>query len=119
MATVEEMKDKVEKQVDQEAMYRAVSTATVKLKEPFTHTGETYTEIKMDFASLTGEQFEAIDDELTVMGAFVVLPTASRKYQRILAAKAAGVPSDVIEALPAREYLAVVNAARRFLQATV
>lgn len=118
MARIEEMKNDLEKKVDPEAVYLAVSRVTVKLSQPITHTGETYTEVTMNFGALTGKDFENIDDEITTMNRFVAIPSASRLYQRVLAAKAAGIPSDVIEALPARDYLAVVAAARRFLQAT-
>ena len=116
MDTAEQMEEKLESK--RETLLKKAECVTVKLSKPYEHTGVTYSEIKMDFSSLTGVQFEAIDDELIATGAIIVSPQASRRYQKLLAAKAAGIPSDVIETLNARDYLAVVNAAKLFLQLT-
>lgn len=80
--------------------------------------GEKVLELDMDFEGLTGRDMEAIDVEIGAMGLRGTLPAYSRKYQRMLAAKAAKVPNDVIEHLPLADYNAVVNAAQNFLFVT-
>jgi hypothetical protein len=67
---------------------------------------------------MTGADMEAIDDEMAAMGITVESAARSRRYQRIFAAKAGSVPSDMIEKLPVADYNAITNAARLFLLVT-
>lgn len=86
----------------------------ITLSKPFEFCGETYEKIEMDFDKLTGADIEAIEEELYAQTKFVVVKEEwSKRYQRHLAAKAAGVPNDMIEALPARDYKKIVKAAER------
>lgn len=92
------------------------SVVEIEFTAPFTYAGKTYDGAHMDFSRLTGRDIEAIDDELG--GALPAFPQNSRKYQKLLAAKASRIPSDAITHLPAADYNAMVNAARNFLIAT-
>lgn len=114
----DEVKDAKEKAGGQESLVRRFGHETLRLSKPFTWCGKTYEELDMDFEALTGLDMEAIDDEIGAMGLRGTIPAYSRKYQRMLAAKAAKVPSDVIEHLPLADYNAVVNAAQNFLFVT-
>lgn len=114
----ERLEEETEKLGGRESIIRRFSHETVKLSKPFEWCGKTYEEIDMDFEGLTGQTMEAIDDEIGAMGLRGTIPAYSRKYQRMLAAKAAKVPSDVIEHLPLVDYNAVVNAAQNFLFVT-
>lgn len=91
---------------------------TVTFTKPFEWCGVKYEKMEMNFEALTGEDLEAIDDELAAMGRLVPEPRSSRIYQRILAARAANVPSDMVQKLPAADYSAVMRAARNFLTVT-
>ena len=85
------------------------------LSAPFTWEDRTYRELDFDFMSLTGADMEAIDDELTMMRVNVSIPSQSRKYQKMLAARAAKIPSDVLEHMPLADYNAITAMARVFL----
>ncbi|MCD8052260.1 MAG: phage tail assembly protein [Clostridiales bacterium] len=113
-AAIEEM----ETELDMDAEIKRASDVTVRLSKPMNYEGKTYTKLELDFNGMTGRDMEAIDDELQALGVIIANPTLSHKYQRILAARAAGVPSDMLEHLPLRDYQKVTNAVRRFLLAT-
>ena len=95
-----------------------VTHAYHKLSKPFEFCGQTYTELDMDFEGLTGRVMESIDDELGAMGITIAIPAISHRYQRMVAARAAHVPSDMIEQLPLGDYNKITGAARRFLLVT-
>ena len=88
---------------------------TYKMTTPFTWEDTTYDELEFDFLGLTGADMEAIDDELMMMRVNVAVPSQSRKYQKMLAARAAHIPSDVIEHMPLADYNAITGMARNFL----
>ena len=110
--------EQLEESLDMEQEIASASKTVIHLSKPFEWCDEVYKKLELDFDGLTGVDMEAIDDEMLAMNLLVGAPLASRRYQRILAARAAHVPSDVIEHLPARDYNAVITATRRFLQAT-
>ena len=115
---VEDLKDQIEElegKIGEKETAGRFDRVTVKLSKPMSWAGEEYTEIVMKFDELTGEDMEALDDELQQQGTFVVAPTASRIYLRHFAARAARVPSDMIRKLPAKEYNRITTAARNFL----
>lgn len=117
-----ELADKLEEAVKEaggrERLIHRFGTAVVKLGRPFEWCGKTYEEISMDFEGLKGRDMEAIDDEIGAMGLRGLVPAYSRMYQRLLAARASGIPSDVIENLPLQDYNAIVTAAQNFLFVT-
>ncbi len=88
---------------------------THNFKEPVEIMGKTCSAITFYFDRLTGEDIEAIEDELMDQNKYVLTPETSSPFQCILAAKAAGVPSDEIRRLPVHEYMKIKNAARNFL----
>lgn len=110
--------NELEAELNIEAEIKRLRCITIKLSKPFTYEGKTYEEITMDFEGLTGRDIEAIDDELAAFGIVIPNPNISHKYQRLLAARAAGVPSDMLNALPAQDYNKITFTARRFLLAT-
>ena len=72
--------------------------------KPFEYEGKTYTKRVFDFEKLSGE--------------YALSPEISTSFLSKLAARAAGVASDVIEHLPAREFGKVKNKSRDFLIST-
>lgn len=113
--------DELENDIDMEELIKDIGVVTVKLSKPFTYEEKTYNEIRMDFEGMTGRDIENIDAQFYGIGEFLTVqinPNQNHKYQRYFAAAAAGVPSDMIRALPARDYNKIVKAAQDFLLAT-
>lgn len=97
---------------------RRFSKTELQLSKPFVWCGKTWEKVDLDFEALTGVDMEAIDDELNAMGIRGGPPADNRRYQRMLAARAGGLPADAIEHMPLADYNAIVNAARYFLIVT-
>lgn len=108
----------VEKVGGREAVIQRLGDVTVKLSKPVMLKGKEVTELHMDFLSMTGLDMELIDDKIGATELRGLLPAYSRKYQRILAARAANVPDELILKLPMADYSVVVGAARNFLLVT-
>ena len=68
-----------------------------------------------DFEGLTGQDLIDIETEMMAMGEFVLSPEISTSFLCRLAAKAAGIGSDVILHLPIREFSKVKSKAQNFL----
>ena len=89
----------------------------------YTHTFKTpvviedkkYTSLTFYFESLTGQDIEAIEEELQDQNKYVLTPEISSAFQSMLAARAAKIPADAIRRLPLRDYMAIKNRARNFL----
>ena len=76
-------------------------------KKPREIEGKKYTKLTFYFDNLTGEDIEAVEQELADQNKYA--------FQCILAAKAAGVASDEIRRLPVGDYMKIKNKARDFL----
>lgn len=113
---VDEVREATEEAGGRKALADKFGVVDIELSAPFEWCGVTYEQVHLDFSSLTGRDMEAIDDEMGAAG--IRFPADSRKYQRILAAKASKIPSDAIRNMPAADYNAIVNAARYFLIVT-
>lgn len=84
-------------------------------KIPFEYEGQKYKTITFNFKKLTGADFIAVENEMTNNGEYALDPTLSRSYLSKLASKASGIPSDVVEAMPARDFKKITDAVRNFL----
>ena len=67
------------------------------------------------FEKLTGEDVEAIEEELQDQNKYVLTPEVSSVFQTMLAARAAGVGADEIRRLKIKDYMKIKNQARSFL----
>ncbi len=120
------------KVTENEEMEKAQKTGTVDFSEKkaekeksgnYTHTfknpieieGKKYTSLTFYFENLTGEDIEAIEEELQDQNKYVLTPEISSAFQSMLAARAAKIPADEIRRLPIRDYMAIKNKARNFL----
>ena len=90
----------------------------LKLAKPYTYENKTYDKFVFDFESLIGEDLVDIESEMTAIGEFALSPEISTSFLYRLAAKAAGVGSDVISHLPIREFGKIKNKAQSFLVST-
>jgi len=89
----------------------------IKLGEPFTYEGKTFSELHFDWSKLTGKDSLAIERELQLRSIPVAVREISCDYQLLLAVKSSRekVSSDFIQALPIKKFNKIVNAARSFL----
>lgn len=102
------MEDK-KKEKQQNANY------THDFKQPVMIEGKQYKSITFYFEKLTGEDVEAIEEELQDQNKYVLSPEVSSVFQSMLAARAAGVGADEIKRLPISDYMKIKNKARAFL----
>lgn len=95
-----------------------VGVYTHKFMRPFEYSGTTYTELTFNFERLTGRDMVSIETEMQMNNEYALAPEISRNFQSKMAAKAAGIGSDVLEAMPLPEFNRITNAARDFLLST-
>lgn len=88
---------------------------THNFSEPIEIEGKKYTSLTFYFENLTGEDIEAVEAELQDQNKYVLSPEISSAFQCILAAKAAGIGSDIIKGLKVKDYMKIKNKARDFL----
>ena len=89
-----------------------------KFQKPYTYEDKTYTELVFDFEKLIGDDLVAIENEMAAVGEFALSPEISTSFLYRLAARAAGVGSDVISSLPIRDFGKIKNKSRDFLIST-
>ena len=83
--------------------------------KPYTFEDKTYT--KLVFC-LIGDDLVAIENEMAAVGEYALSPEISTSFLYRLAAKAAGVGSDVIAHMPIRDFGKIKNKSRDFLIST-
>lgn len=86
--------------------------------KPYTFEEKTYTRLVFDFEKLIGDDLVAIENEMAAVGEFALSPEISTSFLYRLAAKAAGVGSDVIAHMPIRDFGKIKNKSRDFLIST-
>ena len=92
-----------------------VGVYTHVFKKPFEYEGRTYEELTFDFEHLKGRDMVAIENEMQGMSEYALAPEISTSFQSKMAARAAGIGSDVLEAMPLKDFNKITGAARRFL----
>lgn len=92
-----------------------VGVYTHKFKRPFTYEGKTYEEMTFNFERLTGRDMIAVETEMQMNNEYALAAEISQRAQAKIAARAAGVGSDVIEAMPLNDFNRITSAARDFL----
>lgn len=92
-----------------------VGVYTHTFKKPFEHEGKTYAELTFNFVGLKGRDMLAIEKEMQDMSEYALAPEVSTSFQCKMAAKAAEIGSDVLEAMPLKDFNKITGAARRFL----
>lgn len=87
-------------------------------KKPFDFEGKTYDKLVFDFEGLLGSDMIAVENEMAAVGEYVLSPEISTSFLSKMAARAAGVGSDLIEHLPIRDFGKIKNKSRDFLVTT-
>ena len=86
--------------------------------KPYTFEEKTYTRLVFDFEKLIGDDLVAIENEMAAVGEYALSPEISTSFLYRLAAKAAGVGSDVIAHMPIRDFGKIKIKSRDFLIST-
>lgn len=86
--------------------------------KPYTFEEKTYTRLVFNFEKLIGDDLVAIENEMAAVGEYALSPEISTSFLYRLAAKAAGVGSDVIAHMPIRDFGKIKNKSRDFLIST-
>lgn len=86
--------------------------------KPYTFEDKTYTKLVFNFEKLIGDDLVAIENEMAAVGEYALSPEISTSFLYRLAAKAAGVGSDVIGNMPIRDFGKIKNKSRDFLIST-
>ena len=86
--------------------------------KPYTFEDKTYTKLVFDFEKLIGDDLVAIENEMAAVGEYALSPEISTSFLYRLAARAAGVGSDVIAHMPIRDFGKIKNKSRDFLIST-
>ncbi|HOV79363.1 MAG TPA: phage tail assembly protein [Bacillota bacterium] len=87
----------------------------IKLSKPCAFEGKEYTELILDFDSLTGRDMISAEAEARVIAGPAPVAELSKPFLAVMAAKAAKVPVDLIVGLPANDFSKVTMAAQDFL----
>lgn len=97
---------------------KAKGTYTHTFRRPVKFEGKTYKTLTFYWDNLTGADMISIEDEMQDMNEYALSPEMSASFLAKMAAKAAGVGSDFIEALPVPDFTKIRNEARSFLVST-
>ena len=119
-AAQETVEEKAENKAENKANVTDSDTGkyTHEFKKPYTYEEKTYTKLEFDFEKLIGDDLVAIENEMAAVGEYALSPEISTSFLYRLAARAAGVGSDVISHLPIRDFGKIKNKSRDFLIST-
>lgn len=119
-AAQEVVEEKAENKAENKANVTDSDTGkyTHEFKKPYTYEDKTYTKLEFDFEKLIGEDLVAIENEMAAVGEYAISPEISTSFLYRLAARAAGVGSDVISHLPISDFGKIKNKSRDFLIST-
>lgn len=85
------------------------------LSKPHVFEEKEYKELTLDCESLTGRDLIAAASESRILGDVGPVPELSKTYLAVVAAKAARVPVELIQSLPAKDFTAVTLTVQNFL----
>ena len=97
---------------------KAKGTYVHTFRRPVKFEGTTYKTLTFYWDRLTGADMISIENEMQDMNEYALSPEMSASFLAKMAAKAAGVGSDFIEALPVPDFTKIRNEARSFLVST-
>ena len=87
--------------------------------EPFEFEGKTYEEIDIALESLKCSDMSAVKKQFAAQGEFSPMPAADSDYCMLIAARAAKMPIEFFNEMPAPEYYAISQAVGSFLISSV
>lgn len=87
----------------------------IAFQKPFSFEDKEYTELRLELAALTGRDLLEASREVRAIGETSPVVELSKSYYAVVGAKAAGVPVDLVLALPAREFSQLTVEVQSFL----
>lgn len=101
-----------------------IMSYTHTFKKPFEYRGRAITELTFDWGGLTGEDFQAVEEDMLRHGMTLVTPSFTGPFLAGIAVRACTnrdnngiriLDADTLRALPIRDYQKIYMSARRFL----
>lgn len=111
--------ERAEEAVKKQAGELSPGTYTHRFSSPFEWMGKTYEELAFDFGKLRGRDALAIYLELAYKGIPVYGPRSSPQYLVRMASRACGLGADAFDAMPLRDFEAIIGRAKAFLPLSV
>ena len=71
-----------------------------RFRKPFEYEGKKYTTLNFYFERLTGRDMISAENEMQARNEYAIDPVLSRNFQSKMAARAGGIGSDALEAMP-------------------
>lgn len=87
---------------------------TIKFSKPVEFEGEKYESLAIDLDALTGNDLLAAEKETRMLGDKTAVMELSKQYLAVVAAKAAKVPVEMINGLPAKYFTQITLAVQSF-----
>ena len=87
----------------------------VQLNKPLRHKGAELRELDIDVEALTGKDLLDVEQDIFRAGKILVMADFAKVYLSRVAARAARIPLEVLEQMPARDFTAVTNKVQAFL----
>lgn len=121
---LEQAAEEAAKQQDEAMEEPDITMYTHTFEKPFQFRGHEISELVFDWGALTGQDSQAIEDEMLRHGKTLVVPAFTGSYLIGMAVRACTlrddnnlriVDEDLLKALPIRDYQKIYMSARRFL----
>ena len=108
-----------EDQIEEEREEMGAGKYVHVFSKPFQWEGKTYGQLVFDFESLTGRDTLAVERELAAKNIFTVVRSLNIEFQMRIAARACEdrIGTDMLEALPIRDFEKIMNRVRAFFAA--
>lgn len=87
----------------------------IKLSKPLKYQDKEFAELDLNLDALTGADMVRVETELTGQGKVVMMSEYSKLYLSRLAARAAKLPAEALDTLPAPDFARVTTAVQNFL----
>jgi hypothetical protein len=87
----------------------------IKLKKALRHKGQELTELDIPLENLTGSDLIEVEQQVFQSGKITLMPDYSKVYLIRVAARAARIPTEVLEGLSARDFTVVTSRVQGFL----
>lgn len=106
-------------QIEEEQEEMGAGTYVHVFAKPFQWEGKTYGQLVFEFDKLTGRDTLAVEREMAAKNIFAVVRSLNTEFQMRIAARACTSPigTDMLEALPIKDFEKIVNRVRAFFAA--
>lgn len=92
-----------------------IDLITHTFKKPVKFEGKEYKEIILDLEGLTGQDVQDVSNEMLAKGISLGLAEVNKSFLSAMASRAANVPVEFMNSLPAREFSSITVQVQNFL----